>query len=228
MYNIEDFDIESELLHEYWELINEVYGLAAERLKKEEENVEDFSFESTLFNDLYELFLHHWKKIYPAFVLYPKKEEILSMFLRAQNSDLYLKSPSKSKTKIYSVHYYIAQYFSITVEPYHEYDVSKFPNIQSKDSEDLNMLLYEIFEEIFEELELEEETGEGIFDDKTEFYDAEVEFLTKFLAQCWNETKSKTKTNAVAVRTESTAIGDTVLLDDDKKLGDFADEINIF
>lgn len=227
MYKIEDFDIKSELIRKHWEFVNVVYGSLVETLKEDELETEKSILRVTLFDKLYDVMLYQWGKIYPKFVLHPKKDEILTLFHTAQTSDLYLKKSSKSATKIYSVHYYVLQYFSLIVEPYQEHDFNKFPDLRLKETGDLNRLLHIIFDTIWYELELEDKTGEEIFYDDSEFYDTEVELLADFLSKCWNETKSKTKIDCIAVLSESTAADGICLLDENKQLEDF-DEISGF
>ena len=225
MYNIQDFNIESELLHEHWETINIAYGSIVKIVKEEEANEEELDFEVNLFNRLYDIIFSQFREIYPTFVLDPIKDEVLTLFEKAQTTDLNLKNPSKSTTKVYCVYYYVLQYFTIGIQPYYEYE--KFPDLslnRPDRSTDLNLLLYELFEEIWEELALEDSTGEEIFDDKTEFYDLEVAYLSEFLSNCWNETKAKTNTKVVGILDEATACGDTFSLDENRTLKD-ADEI---
>ncbi|EDP97067.1 hypothetical protein U8527_01955 [Kordia algicida OT-1] len=227
MYNIEDFDVKSELIRKHWKFVNEVYGSLVEALKENELETEKSPLRVTLFDEIYDLMLFHWEKIYPEFVLHPKKDEILNMFHKAQTSDLHLNKPSKKTTKIYSVHYYVLQYFSLIIEPYHEYDFDKFGDLCLEETGDLNRLLHQIFDTIWYELKLTEKTGEDLFYDDSEFYDTEVALLTDFVSKCWNETKEKTKIDCVAVLSESTAADGICLLDEDKKLEDF-DEISDF
>lgn len=225
MYNIKDFNIESELLQEHWETINIAYGSIVKIVKEEEANEDELDFEENLFNRLYDIIFSQFREIYPAFVLDPIKDEVLTLFEKAQTTDLNLKNPSKSTTKVYSVYYYVLQYFTIGIQPYYDYE--KFPDLsldRPDNSADLNLLLYELFEEIWEELALEDITGEEIFDDKTEFYDLEVAYLSEFLSNCWNEIKAKTNAKVVGILDEATACGETFSLDENRTLKD-ADEI---
>ncbi|WP_298424226.1 hypothetical protein [uncultured Kordia sp.] len=226
MYRIQDFDVKSELLQKHWELINVAYGSLVKKLKENENDTEDeFGFGITLFDQCYDIIFSQWREIYPKFVLHPIRDEVLALFLEAQTTDLKLKKPSKNTTKVYSVYYYVLQYFAIGIQPYHDYD--EFPDLsldRSDKSDDLNLLLYNIFETIWYELKLDDKTEEDIFDDKSEFYDLEVDFLSDFLSKCWNETKAKTNTNVIGILDEATACGITYSLDENKPLKD-SDEI---
>jgi hypothetical protein len=86
--------------------------------------------------------------------------------------------------------------------------------------EDLNIELYDLIEELWEELELTELSEEEIFDDKSEFYDQEFTFLLDFLSELWNEAKAITKVNATAILTEGTSIGSDYRLDDKTEISD--------
>ncbi|GFD73600.1 hypothetical protein KUL113_30200 [Tenacibaculum sp. KUL113] len=207
---MENFEIKSNLLREKWDSINTVYYSLKEELSKHKSAIE--------FDQLYDFLLEEWRKIYPSFVLYPIKEKILNLFFQAQTTDFELKTPTKDKTKVYSVHYYLLQYFSIGIIPHHGYE--SFPDIRLKSSEsgDPNLTLYEIFEEICSELGLDSITEDDLFYDSSEFYQIEVELLSDFLSKCWNETKSKTKLNVKGILFESTGADIDYNLDENKKI----------
>ena len=57
MYNIKDFNIESELLQEHWEIINIAYGSIVKIVKEEETNEEELDFEEKLRNKYFCEFL---------------------------------------------------------------------------------------------------------------------------------------------------------------------------
>lgn len=223
MYKIQGFNVKSELLRKHWELINVTYGSLAEKIK-ESETDDEFDYGMTLFEQCYDVIYDQWREIYAQFVLYPIKDKILALFLEAQTTDLKLKTPSKSTTKVYSVYYYVLQYFAVGIQPYHAYE--EFPDLsldRPDESIDLNLLLYSIFETIWYELKLDDITEEDIFDDKHEFYDLEVKLLSDFLSKCWNETKTKTNADVIGILDEATACGDTYSLDENRVLN--ADEI---
>ncbi|CAM1349454.1 MULTISPECIES: hypothetical protein [Tenacibaculum] len=207
---MENFEIKSNLLREKWDSINTVYYSLKEELSKNKSGIE--------FDQLYDFLLEEWRNIYPSFVLHPIKEKILNLFFQAQTTDFKLKTPTRDKTKVYSVHYYLLQYFSIGIIPHHDYE--SFPDIRLKSSEsgDPNLILYEIFEEICSELGLDSITEDDLFYDSSEFYQIEVELLSDFLSKCWNETKSKTKLNVKGILFESTGADTDYNLDKNKKI----------
>jgi hypothetical protein len=219
----EHFNFESELLNEHLEIIYPVYlnfkALADDyNLNVDTDN--EFDLE-TLSEPLYLNALYYWEKIYPQFVLNPIKEKITEVFIEAQKTNFELKSPSQFEEKIYLIHYYILQYFSIGIKPYHEHE--SFPNLGLKtaDSGNLNLLLYNLFEELWYELKIDILTDEELFDDCSEFYDLEVKLLSDFLSKCWNDAKLKTKVKSVGILVESTAVGPTYSLDENKVLEDY-------
>ena len=207
---MENFEIKSNLLREKWDSINTIYYSLKEELSKNKSGIE--------FDQLYDFLLEEWRNIYPSFVLHPIKEKILNLFFQAQTTDFKLKTPTRDKTKVYSVHYYLLQYFSIGIIPHHDYE--SFPDIRLKSSEsgDPNLILYEIFEEICSELGLDSITEDDLFYDSSEFYQIEVELLSDFLSKCWNETKSKTKLNVKGILFESTGADTDYNLDKNKKI----------
>jgi len=221
MYKIEDFDVKSELLRKHWKFINVTYGSLVKIVKENESKTDtdtdiSFRFEMTLFDQFYDIIYDQFREIYQKFVLHPIRDEVLTIFHKAQTSDLKLKTPSNNNTKVYSVYYYLYQYFSVQIEAYHECE--EYVHFELDDADDLNLLLYELFETIWHELNLGTKTEEELFDDKSEFYDLEVKFLSEFLSKCWNETKAKTKINAIGILTEATSIGTTYSLDENKEI----------
>ena len=207
---MENFEIKSSLLREKWDSINTIYYSLKEELSKNKSGIE--------FDELYDFLLEEWRNIYPSFVLHPIKEKVLNLFFQAQTTDFKLKTPTKDKTKVYSVHYYLLQYFSIGIIPHHDYE--NFPDIglSSSESGNPNLILYDIFEEICSELGLDSITEDDLFYDSSEFYQVEVALLSDFLSKCWNETKSKTKLNVKGILFESTGAGIDYNLDENKKI----------
>ncbi|MDT0557226.1 hypothetical protein RM697_01115 [Ichthyenterobacterium sp. W332] len=225
MEKSENFKFKSELLNNNFDVIYPTYlsykGLITDyNLKLETEDEID---SRTFFYSLYDVTLKHWNNVYPKFVLTPIKDDIIEAFVKALKTDFKLKKPSKFNEKIYFVYYYILQYFSIGIKPYHEYE--SFPNLGLKtaDSGDLNLLLYDLFEELWDELDIESLIDDELFDDRTEFYNSEVQFLSEFLSRCWNEAKTLTTIKAIGILGEATAVGETYSLDDNKVLEDHDD-----
>lgn len=138
------------------------------------------------------------------FCFQPLRNRVLNLFLKAQKADFKLKSSTNSNTKTYGVYYYLLQYFSLGVIPYEEYE--DFPEIRLLSSEtgSLNLILYDLFEEICLELGLESITNGELFDEREEFYQIELDLLSSFLSECWNEIKSQTNLNVKAVLFEAT------------------------
>ena len=62
-----------------------------------------------------------------------------------------------------------------------------------------------------------------LFDDRSEFYDVEVRLLSDFISKCWIEAKSFTKINAIGILVESTSVGETYSLDENKVLINYDD-----
>lgn len=175
----------------------------------------------TFFYSLYNVSLNHWKKIYQNFVLNPIKDEITEVFVKAQKTEFKLKESSKYKEKIYLIHYYVLQYFSIGIMPYHEHESFPDLGLKTADSGNLNLLLYNLFDELWYELKIDSLIDYELFDDRTEFYDLEVKFLSEFLSRCWIQAKSITNINAIGILVESTAVGVTYSLDENKVLKDY-------
>tara|TARA_R110002111_G_scaffold158539_1_gene225363 strand:- start:16990 stop:17679 length:690 start_codon:yes stop_codon:yes gene_type:complete len=221
----ESLNIKSELLIENFETIYPTYldfkELVADFNSKLDTDNEIDS--ETFFYSLYDVALKQWKHIYPKFVLYPIKNEITETFIKAQKADFKLINPSKFKEKIYCVHYYILQYFSIGIMPYHEYDSFPDLGLKTANSGNLNLLLYNLFDELWSELKIDSLIDDELFDDRSEFYDVEVRLLSDFISKCWIDAKSFTKINAIGILVESTSVGETYSLDENKVLINYDD-----
>ncbi|WP_196887463.1 hypothetical protein [Aureivirga sp. CE67] len=202
---MEKTEIKSDLLKEHWENASEIYYFLEKELK-------DLDYEED-YEKLDEIIFEAWEKFYSDFVLNPIKEDVLKMFHHAQTSDFESKSSMEGETKIYSVYYYLAQYFSIGIATYDQSE--DFPSFEFND---LNMTLYYIFEEIVEELNLEGFTEEDLFEEKCDYYDLEVELLSEFLSECWNEVKTQTKQNVKAFLSEATGCGGEYSLDENREI----------
>ncbi|GGG07541.1 hypothetical protein GCM10011344_05100 [Dokdonia pacifica] len=223
MQKEEKFDLKSELLNNHLETIYPTY-LSFKKLVNDYNLKLDTDHEiytDTLYDSLYDITLNEWRKVYHKFVLDPIKEEITEVFKKALKIDYKLKKPSKFKEKIYCVHYYILQYFSIGILPYHEHDYFPDLGLKTTDSGNLNLLLYKLFNELWYELKIDTLIDDDLFDDRTEFYDLEVKFLSEFLSKCWKEAKSFTNSKAIGILVESTAVGETYSLDENKVLKDY-------
>lgn len=223
MENKKNINLESELLNDNLEIIYPLY-LSFQELITEYNTKLDTDDEidsEVFFYALYDNAIQHWKKIYSKFALDPIKDEITNIFIKALKTDYKLKVPSKFEEKIYTIHYYILQYFSIGIMPYYEHD--DFPNLSlnTDNSEDLNLLLYELFEDLWCELEIDTLIDDELFDDRSEFYNIEVKLLSDVLSKCWNEAKSLTNIKAKGILVEATAVGETYSLDDNTVLKDF-------
>ncbi len=205
---MENFEIKSNLLREKWDSINTVYYSLKEELSKYESGIE--------FDELYDFLLEEWRSIYSSFVLYPLKEKILELFLQAQKISSKLEHSAKEESKIYSVHFYLYQYFHIgIIPPDHSPDLS----LDTANIGNPNKILYRVFEEICSELELDHITKSDLFDEDFEdFYEVEVELLRFFLSECWNEVKSQTKLNVKGILFESTGADIDYNLDENKKI----------
>ncbi|MGB0870353.1 MAG: hypothetical protein ACPGSD_12215 [Flavobacteriales bacterium] len=215
--------IESSDVKENWELLGPIYIKLKDALEKEKQK-EEYDDEVD-FDVFYDIMLEEWKKIYLEVVLNPIREKITDLFKKALATDYVLKDPIDYDGKVFCVHYYILQYFSIGVLPYHKHE--DFPDVSTSLDElgNINLDLYSLFEYLWYELELDEETEEELFYDRSEFYDVEVSYLTAFLSECWLKAKQHTGVNAIAILDESTAVGETYLLDENKLLEDCDEEI---
>ncbi|MCF2875925.1 MULTISPECIES: hypothetical protein [unclassified Tenacibaculum] len=219
------FNIKSELLNDNLETIYPVYLNFKELVTDYNLNLDtDDEFDiQILFESLYLNALYYWEEIYPKFVLDPIKKEITEAFIEAQKTNFKLKEHSKFEEKIYLIHYYILQYFSIGIKPYHEHE--SFPNLGLKtaNSGNLNLLLYNLFTELWHELKIDSLIDYELFDERSEFYNIEVKLLSDFLSKCWNEAKLKTNVKSIGILVESTAVGQTYSLDENRVLKDYDD-----
>ena len=107
--------------------------------------------------------------------------------------------------------------------PYHEYDSFPDLGLKTANSGNLNLLLYNLFDELWSELKIDSLIDDELFDDRSEFYDVEVRLLSDFLSKCWIDAKSFTKINAIGILVESTSVGETYSLDENKVLINYDD-----
>jgi hypothetical protein len=210
MANIPEYPFESETLNENWELLKPFYDSLKEVLD-DHDFEEDDDYGMSLYELLLDRVFHEWEQIYPKYVLEPAREGILKIFKEA----LLREFTTQPKVKEYLVIYYTAQYFFVGIQPFHDEEKHFRLDLKMPESkEDLNIELYDLIEELWEELDLTELSEEEIYEDKSDFYDREVAFLLDFLSEIWNEAKASTKINATAILSEGTSIGRDYSLDD--------------
>lgn len=111
------------------------------------------------------------------------------------------------------------------MQPFHAHKA--FPDISTNHDKigSINIDLYSLFGELWDEFELEDETRDGLFYDRSEFYDVEEKYLQTFLSECWIEAKKQTQVKALGILDEATACGETFCLDENKLLEECSKEI---
>lgn len=205
----EAYNVKSEDLKAYWEIIGDTYIRAIAINEPDDDNMELFLF---LFEE--------WKRLYPSFVLQPVKSKVMKHFYFAQTKGFEEEKQIKEEITAFRVFYYLAQYFSLKIQPnsIREYKSESYPDYDMH-SGDANRKLFLLLSEIWEEL------NEGYFNDDFEdfdgdFYDTELSYLQSFLADCWNETKQLTGSTAIAILSEGTAADGDYLLDESRYIED--------
>ncbi|TPD69998.1 hypothetical protein [Flavobacterium microcysteis] len=214
---MEQYDIQSELLKNHWNVMGTTY------LSAKKKNVDDGN------NDAVLEFLHEeWERIYPEFVLNPVKNEVIERFYFAQTKGFEKEKQLNGEVTAFRVYYYLCQYFSLKIEPnvITDYNPENYPQYDIHFS-DTNRLLFDLFSELWDEINRDNESDFYSFEefDLEEFYETEVDLLQLFLAECWNETKAKTHSTAIAILSEATAVGDDYFLDEKRILSDSEAEI---
>ena len=210
-------EVKSKLLKENWHFIEDVYIKLKNKSSKTQKGILSFfksDQEDLSFKEVYDVLLNEWKIVYPKFVLEPIREDVLELFFKAQNTDFTQNNELDVKQRSYYVHYYLCQYFSLGIIPNGESNNFPDMSLNTSNYEDKNLELYEVFEAIYTELNFDSLTEEELFDDNSEFYQAEVVMLRSFLSECWNETKLKTNLDVKGVLIESTGADDAYSLDD--------------
>lgn len=218
---MEPHNIKSELIRDNWELIKEIFK---EAKVKYQECYKKTTYDDWKYEELFSFLALKWKEIYPKFVLLPYENNILDLFYSIQNKCFEKEKNIKQEITKFNVFYYLSQYFYIFVIPniQNDYEYEDYPRFEIK-TNDENILLYEIFESLWYELDEGNEDSEfDEYDDLPleEFYRIEYNLLSFFLSKKWNETKIKTGSNVIATLSESTEVGKHYSLDENRILSD--------
>jgi hypothetical protein len=213
----EQLDIKSELIKENLELIELTYRKALkEHNTNKSKTIEPSEWKN---KNVFNILIEEFKRLYPIFVLEPIKNEVLNLFNQVLDRH-YEKEKSITKMlNVFHVSYYTVQYFRILIQPLQNRLIEEYQQFPKLDIEtnDENILLNDIFEEVWEEIiDDNNQPWTDIVDDL--FYDIEVNLLSEFLSKCWNETKAKTNSNAKAILSEMSGVGETYLLDENRVL----------
>lgn len=209
METYEYHNIQSEDLKTNWDFIGPTF------LKAKELNVDDGSN-----NNVYNFLFEEWKRLYPSFVLHPVKNAVMKGFHFAQTQGFERERNIKETATAFRVYYYLAQYFSLKIEPN---VIKKHP--KGLDTEydihfgDANRDLFMLLSEVWEELDNGNTSDADCFEDVDGYYyETELEYLHLFLSDCWNEAKQKTGSTAIAILSEATACDYDYLLDEKRQL----------
>jgi len=205
----ESYNIQSEDLKTHWTAIGATF------LKAKELNVDD-GINSKVFHFL----LEEWKRLYPSFVLEPIKNAVMEGFHYAQTQGFEKDEKIKETATAFRVYYYLAQYFSLKIEPnvIKEHTVENYPEYDIHFG-DANRDLFMLLSEVWEELDNRNTSDADYFEDiDGYYYETELNYLHSFLSDCWNETKEKTGSTAIAILSEATAVGCDYLLDEKREL----------
>ena len=202
-------NIKSEILKQNWQTVQPIYlNLLS---VKEKTNNEQIRLNSTS-----KAIAKEWNNIYPQFVLKPYEESVNKLFLTLQTNGYEKEKDIKSKISVFDVYYYTAQYFYLFVLPNECEELhNEFPRFEIK-TNDENLMLYNIFREIWFELYPNF--------DENEYYNLvrrnlqEYEMLYDFLSRCWLNSQKLTKSNVIATLSEATGCGSTVYLDGSNRL----------
>lgn len=205
----ESYNIESEDLKTHWNVIGTTF------INAKELNADDGS------NDkVFHFLLEEWKRLYCSFVLEPIRNTVMESFYYVQTKGFEKEGKIKEIATAFRVYYYLSQYFSLKIRPnvIKEYTVENYPEYDVHFG-DANRDLFMLLDEIWEELNNANTSEAGSFEDVDGYYyETELDYLQSFLADCWNETKIKTGSTAIAILSESTAVGYDYLLDEKRKL----------
>lgn len=218
----EEFNIKSEILKDNWNLIGEIYITAKEKYKdcyaEYNSNKKSWKYET-----LFEFLTKEWENIYPKFILLPIENQVFDLFHTIQTKGFEKEKNISEEIDKFSVYFCLFQYFYIFVNPSLEenYTYEEFPRFEIKPNHQ-NRFLYILFEEIWSELkeDNDDEFGDFIEFDLSNFYDIEFRLLCEFLSKCWNETKSKTGSKAIATLSEATGSGENYFLDENRILSE--------
>ena len=209
METYESYNIQSEYLKIHWNVIGSTF------IKAKEINVDDGS------NDkVFHFLLEEWKRLYHPFVLDPIKNAVMDGFYYVQTQGFEREGKIKETATAFRVYYYLAQYFLLKIEPnvIKEETSDGCPEYEIHYG-DANRELFMLLVEIWEEINNTNSSDAGYFEDVDGFYyETELEYLHSFLSDCWNETKNKTGSAAIAILSEATAVGYDYLLDEKRKL----------
>ena len=218
----EELNIQSEILKNHWNLIGETYVIAKEKYKEcySENNTDENIWK---YQKVFSFLTEKWKSIYPEFVLLPIENQVFELFYKIQTKGFEKEKYISEAIEKFNVYYYLSQYFYLFVIPSlrDNYKYEDYPRFEIK-TDDQNLLLYEIFGELWNELNEDADDEFGDFDelDLEEFNDIEFRSLGLFLSECWNKTKLKTGSKVIATLSEATSVGENYYLDENRILSD--------
>lgn len=220
MKKYKELNIQSELLKNHWGLIGETYVIAKEKYKEcySENNTDENIWK---YQKFFNFLTEKWKSIYPEFVLLPIENQVFELFYKIQTKGFENEKNISEEIGKFSVYYYLCQYFYLFVIPSlrYNYTYEDYPRFEIK-TDNQNILLYEIFGELWNELNEDDEFGDFDELDLEEFNDIEFRLLSSFLTKCWNDTKAKTGTKVIATLSEATSVGENYFLDENRILSD--------
>ncbi|WP_179006563.1 hypothetical protein [Winogradskyella forsetii] len=214
---INNSDIQSQLIKNNWQLINSTYEKAYQinsEMKSRTTEIGRWKNET-----LYKFLEEEYKRHYPVFVLEPIKNDISNLFKKVHNQEFESQMSITDKISLFSVYYYISQYFRILIEPNQNLRserYSDFPEMEIE-TDDENIKLKDIFKELWEEI-INDNNESWIDVGSEEFYQIEVKMLSGFLSNQWNKAKAENNSNLKAILFEMSDVGERYLLDENRIL----------
>ena len=208
MSDAENYSITSQTVKENWELLKPAY-VRIQELLKDHDPEED---PESLYWKLNAVIFSEWSENYQNFVLEPVREGILEIFKEA----LEIEFEADSEEKQYYVIYYLLQYFFVGIEPADDEDHFRIDLELDEElgEDDRNLQLYSMYRALWRELKLADIAGEEFNEHNTdEYYEYELDSLTKFLSELWKQAKEITKVKAKATLIEGTGADGEVELD---------------
>lgn len=205
----EFYNIQSENLKTHWYFIGPTF------IKAQEMNVDDGNN-----NKVFNFLLEEWKRLYCSFVLHPIKDKVMKSFYYVQTQGFEKEEKIKETATAFRVYYYLIQYFLLIIEPNAiKEDISDSCLEYEIHYGDANRELFMLLVEIWEELDNKNSSDAMYFEDiDNYYYETELKYLHSFLSDCWNETKNKTGSTAIAILSEATAGDYDYFLDEKRKL----------
>ena len=217
---MENYNGKSQLIKTNWELINNSYKRISDLIKPYQSKG---SIELEDLGNIYKIIVEEWNIVYPNYVFSKIKKDTQNVFNKVQTRGFEVEKSVSVEINNFTIFYYIADYFNIYIEP-NPRVIQNNENVifQITQDDELNQELRDIFNELWNEITdeiLDNEDKEDFFDEiLSEFYDAEVRLLEKFLAEYWNKEKQITHSDTRAFMAEHTGVGHIFYLDEKKVL----------